>query len=165
MMASNLQELRPKGGSDSEKITINLSYVDLGHIDLLVREGFYANRTDLIRTAIRNQLDRHGDAVRRSVAREALELGLRHYSRADLEAARERGEALRINVLGLAKNCERRHARAGARGDRVGHGAGRAARERRGQGRSGRPHRLTIHPRYAAAHCAGVELASPRLDR
>lgn len=101
-MAGNLHELRPKGGPDSEKITVNLGYVDLGRIDLLVREGFYTNRTDLIRTAIRNQLDRHGDAVRRSVASKALDLGLRHYSRADLEAARERGEALRINVLGLA---------------------------------------------------------------
>jgi Arc/MetJ-type ribon-helix-helix transcriptional regulator len=101
MTASNVQELRPKG-ADSEKITINLGYVDLGHVDLLVREGFYANRTDFIRTAIRNQLDRHADAVRRSVAHKALDLGLRHYSRADLEAARERGEALRVNVLGLA---------------------------------------------------------------
>ena len=101
MMASNVQELRPKG-PDSEKITINLGYVDLGHIDLLVREAFYANRTDFIRTAIRNQLDRHAEAVRQSVARKTLDLGLRHYSRADLEAAHERGEALRINVLGLA---------------------------------------------------------------
>lgn len=100
-MSGTVHELRPRGG-DSEKITINLGYVDLGHIDLLVREGFYSNRTDFIRTAIRNQLDRHTDAVRRSVARKTLELGLLHYSRADLEASRERGEALHINVLGLA---------------------------------------------------------------
>lgn len=101
-MASNVHELRPKGSVDSEKITINLGYVDLGHIDLLVREGFYSNRTDFIRTAIRNQLDRHGDAVKQSVARHTLDLGLRHYSRADLEAVLQRGEALRISVLGLA---------------------------------------------------------------
>src|SRR5690242_10482261 len=101
MTARNVEELRPKG-ADSEKITINLGYVDLGQVDLLVREGFYSNRTDFIRTAIRNQLNRHTDAVRQSVARKTLELGLRHYSRADLEAARQRGEALRINVLGLA---------------------------------------------------------------
>jgi Arc/MetJ-type ribon-helix-helix transcriptional regulator len=100
MAAGNLQELRPKS-ADSEKITINLGYVDLGHIDLLVREGFYSNRTDFIRTAIRNQLDRHADAVRQSVVRKTLDLGLRHYSRTDLEDARERGEALRIKVLGL----------------------------------------------------------------
>jgi Arc/MetJ-type ribon-helix-helix transcriptional regulator len=100
-VASNMQELRPKG-ADSEKITINVGYVDLGHVDLLVREGFYSNRTDFIRTAIRNQLDRHADAVRQTVARKTLDLGLRHYSRADLEAAQERGETLRINVLGLA---------------------------------------------------------------
>ena len=87
---------------DSEKITINLGYVDLGHVDLLVRDGFYANRTDFIRTAIRNQLDRHGEAMRQSVARRTLELGLRHYTRADLEAARALGDTLRINVLGLA---------------------------------------------------------------
>lgn len=100
-MAGKVQELRPKG-TDSEKITINLGYVDLGHIDLLVREGFYSNRTDFIRTAIRTQYDRHADAIRQSMARKMLDLGLRHYSRADLEAARERGEMLRINVLGLA---------------------------------------------------------------
>jgi Arc/MetJ-type ribon-helix-helix transcriptional regulator len=87
---------------ESEKITINLGYVDLGQIDLLVREGFYSNRTDFIRTAIRNQLDRHTDAVRQSVARHQLDLGLRHYTRADLEKVRAAGEQLHIQVLGLA---------------------------------------------------------------
>jgi Arc/MetJ-type ribon-helix-helix transcriptional regulator len=87
---------------DSEKITINLGFVDLGQIDLLVAEGFYANRTDLIRTAIRNQLDRHADAVRGSVNRKRLDLGLRHYGRADLEAMRDQGVRLDIHVLGLA---------------------------------------------------------------
>jgi Arc/MetJ-type ribon-helix-helix transcriptional regulator len=100
-MADNVHELRPKAG-DSEKVTINLGYVDLGHIDLLVREGFYSNRTDLIRTAIRNQLERHAAAVERSVTRQSLDLGLRHYSRADLEAVLAAGEKLRIHVLGLA---------------------------------------------------------------
>jgi Arc/MetJ-type ribon-helix-helix transcriptional regulator len=100
-MAGTVHELRPKGVADSEKITINLGYVDLGHVDLLVRDGFYSNRTDFIRTAIRNQLERYGDVVRQSVSRNTLDLGLRHYSRADLEATRERGEALHINVLGL----------------------------------------------------------------
>lgn len=97
----NVRELRPRTG-DSEKITINLGYVDLGHIDLMVRDGFYSNRTDFIRTAIRNQLERHADVVRKSVARQTLELGLRHYSREDLEAVRTAGQTLRINVLGLA---------------------------------------------------------------
>lgn len=101
MVMATVQELRPKG-PDSEKITINLGFVDLGHIDLLVRDGFYANRTDFIRTAIRNQLERHADAVRQSVARKTLALGLCHYSRLDLEAVRQRGETLDINVLGLA---------------------------------------------------------------
>jgi Arc/MetJ-type ribon-helix-helix transcriptional regulator len=101
MKAPNVQELRPKA-PDSEKITINLGYVDLGHIDLLVQDGFYSNRTDFIRTAIRNQLDRHADVVRKSVARKTLDLGLRHYSREDLEAVRAAGERLQINVLGLA---------------------------------------------------------------
>ncbi len=96
-----MPELRPKS-ADSEKITINLGYVDLGHIDLMVQDGFYSNRTDFIRTAIRNQLDRHADVVRQSVARRSLDLGLRHYSRGDLEAARRRGDTLHINVLGLA---------------------------------------------------------------
>lgn len=88
--------------ADSEKITINLGFVDLGHVDLMVQDGFYSNRTDFIRTAIRNQLERHADVVRQSVARRSLDLGLRHYGRGELEAARHRGEALHINVLGLA---------------------------------------------------------------
>ena len=100
-MAQNVHELRPKA-TDSEKITINLGYVDLGHIDLLVQEGFYSNRTDFIRTAIRNQLDRHTEAVRQSVARHRLDLGLRRYSRQDLEAVLAAGETLHIQVLGLA---------------------------------------------------------------
>jgi Arc/MetJ-type ribon-helix-helix transcriptional regulator len=99
-IVSNVRDLRPKVG-DSEKITINLGYVDLGHIDLMVQDGFYGNRTDFIRTAIRNQLDRHADVVRQSVARKTLDLGLRHYSREDLEAVRAAGERLQINVLGL----------------------------------------------------------------
>src|SRR5215207_5530094 len=100
-MAANVQELRAKA-PDSEKITINLGHVDLGQIDLLVQEGFYSNRTDFIRTAIRNLLDRHEDAVKQSVARHQLDLGLRQYSRKDLEAVRAAGETLHIQVLGLA---------------------------------------------------------------
>ena len=100
-MAEQVYELRPKSG-DSEKITINVGYVDLGHIDLMVQEGFYSNRTDFIRTAIRNQLERHADAVKQFTIRKRLDLGLRHYSREDLEAARSAGEMLHIHVLGLA---------------------------------------------------------------
>ncbi|MBM6595703.1 hypothetical protein [Microvirga pudoricolor] len=100
-MAKNVSEARARA-ADSEKITINLGYVDLGHVDLLVRDGFYSNRTDFIRTAIRNQLERHGDAVTKSVARHRLDLGLRHFSRQDLEAVQAAGEALHIQVLGLA---------------------------------------------------------------
>lgn len=100
-MAANMLRLRDKP-CESEKITINLGYVDLGHIDLLVQEGFYSNRTDLIRTAIRNQLTAHADAVKQSIVRQTLELGLRRYSRADLEAVRAAGEKLRIQVVGLA---------------------------------------------------------------
>ena len=99
-MANNVQELRPK--SDSEKITINLGYVDLGHIDLLVQEGFYSTRTDLIRTAIRNQIDRHAEVVRHAGARKSVDLGLRYFRREDLEALREAGQTLHIRVLGLA---------------------------------------------------------------
>jgi Arc/MetJ-type ribon-helix-helix transcriptional regulator len=99
-VAANVHDLRPKA-AESEKITINLGYVDLGHIDLLVQDGFYANRTDFIRTAIRNQLDRQGDAVRQSVTRNKLVLGLSHYGREDLEAMRATGETLDIQVLGL----------------------------------------------------------------
>ena len=94
-------ELKPKL-ADSEKITINLGMIDLGQIDLLVSEGFYANRTDLIRTAIRNQLNTHADVVKQTVARKSLVLGLHHYSRRDLETALAAGERLQIQVLGMA---------------------------------------------------------------
>ncbi|HEX2530653.1 MAG TPA: CopG family transcriptional regulator [Burkholderiaceae bacterium] len=96
-----IQEPRIKTG-ETEKITINLGLVDLGQIDLLVQEGFYSNRTDLIRTAIRNQLAFHADTIKQSVARRSLVLGLQHFSRADLEAARATGQKLQIQVLGLA---------------------------------------------------------------
>lgn len=89
--------------TESEKITINVGYVDLGHIDLLVREGFYSNRTDLIRTAIRNQIALHAETLRQTVGRRSLVLGIHHYSRKDLEAVRARGEMLQIQVLGLAR--------------------------------------------------------------
>ena len=87
---------------DSEKITINLGYVDLGHIDLLVSEGFYSNRTDFIRTAIRNQLTAHGEALKQVVARKMLVLGLQQFDAAALEAVRAAGQTLQIRVLGLA---------------------------------------------------------------
>ena len=85
-----------------EKITINLGCVDLGQIDLLVQEGFYANRTDLIRSAIRTQLATHSEVVRQVVLRKTLVLGIQHYSQTDLLALQAAGEKLDIRVLGLA---------------------------------------------------------------
>ncbi len=87
--------------SGTEKITINLGFVDLGQIDLLVQEAFYSNRTDFIRTAIRNQLGTHAETVKQAVARKTLALGLQHYTRRDLEAVRAAGQKLQIQVLGL----------------------------------------------------------------
>jgi Arc/MetJ-type ribon-helix-helix transcriptional regulator len=104
-MPNNVQDLRPRT-PDTEKITVNLSYVDLGHVDLMVREGFYSNRTDFIRTAIRNQLERHADVVKQSTVRKSLDLGLRNYSGEDLEAVQRVGEMLHINVLGLVTIAE-----------------------------------------------------------
>jgi Arc/MetJ-type ribon-helix-helix transcriptional regulator len=90
----------------SEKITINVGLVDLGQIDLLVDEGFFANRTDFIRTAIRRQLDDRSGAVDRTVARRELTLGSEHYSRHDLEALRDEGRRIEVRVLGLASIAE-----------------------------------------------------------
>jgi Arc/MetJ-type ribon-helix-helix transcriptional regulator len=87
---------------DSEKLTINLGFVDLGSIDLLVRDGFYSNRSDFIRTAIRNQLTRHEDVAKEAASRLTLELGLRTFARRDLEAVQAAGKRLSIRVLGLA---------------------------------------------------------------
>ena len=88
--------------AESEKITINLGFVDLGQVDLLVEDGFYSNRTDFIRTAIRNQLSTHGEVVKQSVARRDMVLGLQRYTRRDLEKVLASGEQLQIQVLGLA---------------------------------------------------------------
>ena len=101
-MAESGLDARPRIG-ETEKLTINLGVVDLGQIDLLVQEGFYSNRTDLIRTAIRNQLLAHGEAVKRTVARRTLVLGLQHFGRADLERALAAGQKLQIQVVGLAR--------------------------------------------------------------
>jgi Arc/MetJ-type ribon-helix-helix transcriptional regulator len=101
-MVENLVPLRERGG-DTEKITVNVGYVDLGRVDLLVQEGFYSNRTDFIRTAIRNQLTTHAEAVNQSLVRKTLEIGLRDYSRADLEGAKAANQKLHIKVLGLAR--------------------------------------------------------------
>jgi Arc/MetJ-type ribon-helix-helix transcriptional regulator len=96
------QHLIRRDRDKSEKITINVGLVDLGEIDLLVDEGFFANRTDFIRSAIRRQLDSRSSAVERTVARRALILGSEHYSRADLEALRRAGTMIELRVLGLA---------------------------------------------------------------
>ena len=95
-------EPRPRIG-ETEKLTLNLGVVDLGQIDLLVQEGFYSNRSDLIRTAIRNQLATHAEEVRQSVARRTLVLGLQSLSRVDLERALAAGQRIRISVIGLAR--------------------------------------------------------------
>ena len=104
-MESALIESRPRIG-DTEKLTVNLGVVDLGQVDLLVQEGFYSNRSDLIRTAVRNQLAVHADALRQTVARRTLMLGLQHLSRADLERAVAAGERLRVQVVGLVRIAE-----------------------------------------------------------
>ena len=101
----SMHYLRSKAG-ETEKITINLGVIDLGQIDLLVQEGFYSNRTDFIRTAIRNQLATLAEVVKQTVARKTLVLGLQHYTRQDLEAVRASGQKLQIHVLGLASIAE-----------------------------------------------------------
>ena len=84
-------------------MTVNVGVVDLGHVDLLVQEGFYSNRSDLIRTALRNQLALHADALQKTVARRTLTVGLQHFSRSDLERAVASGQALQVQVVGLAR--------------------------------------------------------------
>ena len=96
-----LVETKPKF-PDTDKVTINLGLVDLAQMDLLVAEGFYTNRTDFVRTAIRNQLLQHGDAIRQTVTRKRFVMGMQRYTRAELEASVAAGERLDIHVLGLA---------------------------------------------------------------
>lgn len=100
--SSTAIEHRQRAG-ETEKMTVNVGVVDLGHVDLLVQEGFYSNRSDLIRTALRNQLALHADTVKQTVARRTLTVGLQHYSRTDLEAVVASGQRLQIQVVGLAR--------------------------------------------------------------
>ena len=101
---STAQTLETKSRvGDTEKMTVNLGVVDLGQVDLLVQEGFYSNRSDLVRTAIRNQVALHADVLKQAVARRALTLGLQQWSRADLERVQAAGERLQIQIVGLAR--------------------------------------------------------------
>ncbi len=110
-MVNNMVKLLPTRVSrseaarigDTEKITVNLGVVDLGQIDLLVQEGFYSNRTDLIRTAIRNQLHVHAEEVKQTVMRRTLVLGLQRVARADLEEAKAAGRMVQIRAVGLVR--------------------------------------------------------------
>jgi len=102
MTVSKVLEPRQRTG-ETEKMTVNVGVVDLGHVDLLVQEGFYSNRSDLIRTALRNQLALHADTVKQTVARRTLTVGLQHYSRADLERAVAASQRLQVQVVGLAR--------------------------------------------------------------
>ena len=102
---NDLVDLRQRAG-ETEKMTVNVGVVDLGQIDLLVLEGFYSNRSDLVRTAVRNQLAQHADALKQTVARRTLTLGLQHFSRADLERAVAAGQRLQVQVVGLARIAE-----------------------------------------------------------
>ena len=101
MEKDNIPVISKPKVADSEKITINLGFVDLGQIDLLVAEGFYGNRTDFIRTAIRNQLNTYSDAVKQVVSRKMLVLGLQQFNAADLKAVQAANQQLHIRVLGL----------------------------------------------------------------
>ena len=152
-MADNVRELRPKAG-DSEKITVNLGYVDLGHIDLMVQEGFYANRTDFIRTAIRNQLDRHGDAAKRSVARKGLELGLLQYTPQGSRSSTDGRREAAYQGAGARQHRRGCHARARQLHHRLSDRAGSPSRQPSGQGRPGRPDRVTLAARAAATRQA-----------
>jgi Arc/MetJ-type ribon-helix-helix transcriptional regulator len=103
MKKSNTTVEHRQRTGETEKMTVNVGVVDLGHVDLLVQEGFYSNRSDLIRTALRNQLALHADTVKQTVARRTLTVGLQHYSRADLETVVAAGQRLQLQVVGLAR--------------------------------------------------------------
>ncbi len=87
--------------TETEKITINVGMLDLGRIDLLVQEGFYTSRTDFIRTAIRNQLEKQSGTVDQVASRREMVIGTTMYSRKDLEALKAKKQHLNIKVIGL----------------------------------------------------------------
>jgi Arc/MetJ-type ribon-helix-helix transcriptional regulator len=87
--------------TDSEKITINIGSVDLGRIDLLVQEGFYSNRTDFIRTAIRNQLERQSTTVDSIKSRKSMVIGTLVFNNRDLQEKKANNEMVNIKVIGM----------------------------------------------------------------
>jgi len=103
MSRSEASEVRGPRAGETEKMTINMGVVDLGQVDLLVQEGFYSNRSDMVRTAVRNQLALHADVMKQTVARRQLSIGLQQFTRADLERAVAASQPLRIEVVGLAR--------------------------------------------------------------
>ena len=145
----------------SEKITINIGLVDLGQIDLLVDEGFYANRTDFIRTAIRRQLDSRASAVNDTVARRALTLGTQHLSRRELEETPRRGADGRAARPRVGDDRRRRQPRAGAGDDRVGRGPRRLPGAAGGQGRARPPTSSRTHA-ACSRHTAPADRSTPR---
>ena len=87
---------------ETEKVCINLPAAELGKIDVLVAEGLFASRTDLIRSGIRSILDVHDDAVRR-VARTEARIGYQLLMRSELEAARNSRQKLTLFVVGVLR--------------------------------------------------------------
>jgi Arc/MetJ-type ribon-helix-helix transcriptional regulator len=93
--------------TDTEKITINMSVVDLGKIDLLVDQGHFSSRSDLIRTAIREKLAEYDDVLKEEVSRRDIGVGVNLITRKDLERVRNAGirrEYIVVGLLTMAKD-------------------------------------------------------------
>lgn len=87
--------------ADTEKITVNMNVVDLGQVDLLVEQGFYSNRTDFIKTAIRNQISKHEVELRDTIVRKTFIMGVSHYDRKSLENDLHEKNMLEVKVVGM----------------------------------------------------------------
>lgn len=87
--------------ADIEKLSFNISVVDLGQIDLLVEQGFYSSRTDFLRAAIRSQIGAHADTIKQTITRKSGVLGVTHYSKASLDRRRYAAETLDITAVGM----------------------------------------------------------------
>jgi Arc/MetJ-type ribon-helix-helix transcriptional regulator len=92
----------------TEKITININTIDLGHIDLLVNEGYYATRTEFIKTAVKKQLDRHEEDTKKLIEQKAkhgdyeLSIGVGGFTKSELERIIQKKEAkIKMIFIGL----------------------------------------------------------------
>lgn len=90
--------------NSTEKITINVNTSDLGKIDLLIHEGYYSNRTDFIKSAIKSQVNKHDDEINMILSSKKKKdwfVGVYVLTEDELQALKRYGRKKAIRGMGL----------------------------------------------------------------